>query len=260
MSILNTIVAHKKKEVASTKELIPIPELEKFEYFNRKTISFKDHIIAEDKTGIIGEFKRKSPSKGIINNTARVEEVTKGYALAGASALSVLTDFIFFGGVVDDLRIARAANKIPILRKEFIIDEYQILEAKAIGADAVLLIASILEIKKAKDLARKAHDIGLQVLMEIHDENELSRINEHVDVVGVNNRNLDTFVVDLQHSVSLSEMIPDGFVKISESGISKPEDILFLRQHGFDGFLIGENFMKNDDPVFAFSEFVKKNM
>lgn len=258
MSILNTIVEYKKKEIESSKELIPIDKLKRFPLFNRITYSFKEFIVDPSKKGIIAEFKRKSPSKGIINDMADVSVVTRGYADKGASALSVLTDFNFFGGSVDDLQKVRKVNKIPILRKEFIIDEYQVYEAKAIGADAILLIAAILEKQKALNLAELAHALGLQVLMELHDENELGIINEGLDVIGVNNRNLKTFEVSLKHSVKLGKKIPGEFIKISESGISTIEDILYLKDHEFQGFLIGENFMKTPDPAKAFGDFIEE--
>ncbi len=256
MTILETIVKHKKKEVASCRELIPLGELEKSNYFNRMTFDMKEFLLDPVRSGIIAEFKRKSPSKGIINSTSTVEEVTRGYARQGASALSVLTDFNFFGGSADDLLKARAVNKIPILRKEFIIDEYQIFEARSIGADAILLIATILSPKECKSFAGKAHELGLQVLLEIHDEEELNRLNENIDMVGVNNRNLNTFEVNLSNSVLLARKIPDKFIKISESGITSAEDIFYLKQHGFNAFLIGENFMKMPDPEYAFAKFV----
>ena len=226
-------------------------------YFDRNTLPLTEYIKAKDKTGIIAEFKRKSPSKGMINGSARIEEVTKGYSQSGASALSVLTDYNFFGGSVDDLMKAREVNQIPVLRKEFIIDEYQVYEAKAVGADAVLLIAAILTPEETKKLAKKANELNLQVLLELYDDEELKRINDFVHVVGVNNRNLKTFEVNLQHSVQLAKKIPSGFTKISESGISTPQDILFLREHGFEGFLIGENFMKTPCPEKAFHDFVE---
>jgi indole-3-glycerol phosphate synthase len=257
MNILDKIVRHKIKEVAGAQLFIPISELEQMRFFDRKTISLTDFLVSDDRTGIIAEYKRKSPSKGIINDQSLVEEVTKGYASNGASALSVLTDFNFFGGSVEDLLAARKVNQIPILRKEFIIDEYQIYEAKAIGADAILLIAAILDKKQAKKYARKARELDLQVLMEIHEEGELDLLNEYIDIVGVNNRNLKNFIVDLDQSAKLAEKIPVNYIKISESGISTPNDIQFLRRHGFKGFLIGENFMKTTDPVTAFTEFVE---
>ncbi len=256
MSIIETITAHKKKEVESCKNLIPIDTLQKREYFNRQTYGFTDSIINPDKTGIIAEFKRKSPSKGIINDEVQVEKITTGYSLAGASALSVLTDFNFFGGSIDDLLKVRSINKLPILRKEFIIDEYQVFESKAIGADVILLIASILTKNKAKEFGKLARELGLQVLMEFHDEKELELLNIYVDAAGVNNRDLNTFEVSLQVSVDMAGKIPAGLTKISESGIASPDDILLLRKHGYDGFLIGENFMKTIDPVMSFNSFV----
>lgn len=257
MNILNKIVNYKKKEVVSANLMIPYSELEQMTFFHRPTLKLTDFLLDVDRTGIIAEFKRKSPSKGIINDHSSVEEVTRGYVSNGASALSILTDSNFFGGSVEDLIIARKVNHVPILRKEFIIDEYQIYEAKAIGADAILLIAAILEKKQAKRFAKKAKDLGLQVLMELHDESELDILNEYLDVVGVNNRNLKTFIVDLKHSVQLAEKIPDNFIKISESGISSKDDINFLRKHGFKGFLMGENFMKNENPAKAFASFAE---
>lgn len=257
MNILEEIVAYKKKEIASAQLLIPKCELQQMKYFERKTYALTEFIKAKNKTGIIAEFKRRSPSKGIINDSSSVEQVTKGYTQFGASALSVLTDFNFFGGSVDDLMKAREVNQIPILRKEFIIDEYQVYEAKAVGADAILLIAAILTPEETKTFAKKANELNLQVLLEFYDEEELDRINDYVNVVGVNNRNLKNFEVNLQHSVQLARKIPSGFVKISESGISTAGDILFLRDHGFDGFLIGENFMKTASPENAFHEFVE---
>jgi indole-3-glycerol phosphate synthase len=257
MNILEKIVRYKKKELTGAQLFVPISELEQMHFFSRKTLSFTDFIVSENHTGIIAEFKRKSPSKGIINDQALVEEVTKGYASNGASALSVLTDYNFFGGSVEDLIAARKVNQIPILRKEFIIDEYQIYEAKAIGSDAILLIAAILDKKQAKKFARKAKELNLQVLMELHEEEELDLLNEYVDVVGVNNRNLKNFIVDLDQSVKLAAKIPENFIKISESGITSADDILFLRRHGFKGFLIGENFMKTSNPVNSFMEFIE---
>ena len=258
MSILDTIVEYKKKEVESCKELIPVDNLKRYPFFNRKTYSLKESLIDSSKTGIIAEFKRKSPSKGIINDKADVGTVTQGYTNNGASAVSVLTDFNFFGGSIDDLQKAREFNEVPILRKEFIIDKYQIYEAKAHGADVILLIADILDKHEIRLFTELAHDIGLQVLLELHNEKELNSINENLDVVGVNNRDLKTFKVNLEHSVHLGSKIPDEFVKISESGISTINDILYLRDQGFHGFLIGENFMKTTDPVQAFDNFNKE--
>ncbi len=257
MTILDEIIAYKKKEIASCKELISIKELEEQEFFRRECLSLKDSILNPDRKAIIAEFKRKSPSKGIINDTVKVEEVTTLYAKGGASGLSVLTDFNFFGGSIEDLVAARRANKIPILRKEFIVDPYQIVEAKAFGADAILLIAAVLEASEITDLYKCAIDLGLEVLLEIHDQDELEKINGHASLVGINNRNLKTFEVDLENSIRLANMLPEDLPKIAESGISNVETIKELKTKGFDGFLIGENFMKTDHPGIAFQEFVK---
>jgi indole-3-glycerol phosphate synthase len=213
-------------------------------------------LLDSNKTSIIAEFKRKSPSKGILNATASVAEVTGGYNRSGASALSVLTDTEYFGGSVSDLSVARACNNLPVLRKDFVISEYQVFESKAIGADAVLLIAAVLESNRLRDLARLAQSLGLEVLMEVHNIEELDKVNGFVDVIGVNNRSLDTFVVDINTSLQLADKIPDDFVKISESGITSPEAITLLKDAGYQGFLIGERFMASPDPVRAFEGFV----
>ena len=257
MNILDKIVSRKKEEVADAKQLISIQDLEKADHFKRTPYSFKDFLLAEDRTGIISEFKRRSPSKGLINGTADVAEVTKAYSQAGASALSVLTDVDFFGGKTDDILAARAANNIPILRKDFMIDEYQILEAKAWGADIILLIAAILTPKQINDFGKFAHDLGLNVLLEVHNLEELERsICPNLDAIGVNNRNLADFTVDIQTSFNLVDQIPNEFMKISESAISDPKIIKELKAAGFNGFLIGENFMKTDNPGAAIKDFV----
>jgi indole-3-glycerol phosphate synthase len=249
MNILDKIIAHKKIEVAEKSSLVPVKLLEKSIYFDSKVVSMKKYVERDDKTGIIAEFKRKSPSKGDININASVETVTIGYMQAGASALSILTDKEFFGGKNEDLTLARKFNFCPILRKDFIIDEYQIIEAKSIGADCILLIAAALSPQKLKELAAFAHSLGLEVLMEVHDQEELAgSLNEHLELVGINNRSLKTFEVSLETSYSLVDQIPAGFTKISESGISEPETLVNLKQAGFDGFLIGENFMKSSRP------------
>lgn len=249
MNILEKIIAHKKNEVAEKSSLVPTKLLEKSIYFDSQVVSMKKYITRADKTGIIAEFKRKSPSKGDINPSASVETVTIGYMQAGASALSILTDKEFFGGKNEDLTLARKFNFCPILRKDFIIDEYQIIEAKSIGADCILLIAAALEPKRLKKLAAFAQSLGLEVLMEVHDGEELEKtLNEHLDLVGVNNRSLKTFEVSLETSFGLVDKIPSEFIKISESGISQPETLFELKKAGFDGFLIGENFMKSSRP------------
>lgn len=259
MDILEKIIAHKVKEVEDRKSLFPEKLLEQSLYFEGQPISLKKYLLREDMSGIIAEFKRKSPSKGMINAHAKVEKTTIGYMQAGASALSVLTDSEFFGGKSEDLSTARKFNFCPVLRKDFIIDEYQIIEAKSIGADAILLIAAALEPQQLKSLAAFAKGLGLEVLMEVHNQEELeNNLNEHLDVVGVNNRNLKTFEVSTDISKSLASHIPDDFVKISESGISSPETIIDLRTYGYKGFLIGETFMKTARPEVTAREFIKQ--
>ena len=256
MNILDKIIAHKKIEVAERKAVTSIAELEKSPAFTRPVLSLKQFLLDDNKTGIIAEFKRKSPSKGIINDKADVVEVTSAYAKYGASGLSVLTDETFFGGSTRDLVKARV-NNIPLLRKEFIIDEYQIVEARAMGADVILLIAACLTPADVKRLATFAQSLQLEVLLELHDEEELSHICEETVLVGINNRNLKTFAVDIERSLAMAQKIPAGKVKIAESGISSAENIRLFRDHGFRGFLIGENFMKEANPGLAFEQFVK---
>ena len=256
MNILEKIVTDKRKELEFSKNNFEVSEFEKSKYFNRNTLSFSKSII--EKSGIISEFKRQSPSKGIINNSSKIEEVTLGYEKAGVSALSILTNEKYFGGKTEDIISVRDQINIPILRKEFIVDEYQIFEAKAMGADAILLIASVLKKNEILSFSKLAKLLGLEILLEIHNEKELSAINRYVDCVGVNNRNLKTFDVDIQNSIDLSEKVPKDFVKISESGISSVSAINTLKEYGYQGFLIGENFMKTDNPAKACQEFIKE--
>lgn len=259
MNILDKIIETKKVEIANQKKVASISQLEKYPDFKRMCNSLKENLLKENSSGIIAEFKQKSPSKGEINYKVKVEEVTKGYVDAGASGLSVLTDYEYFGGTMANLAKARETNpSIPILRKDFMIDTYQIVEAKAFGADVILLIAACLEKEQAKVLAEKAKSLGLDVLMEIHNEEELDTINDSVDIVGVNNRNLKTFEVDVETSVNLAKLIPDQFVKISESGLVGAETINYLRKNGFKGFLIGETFMKTDNPGEACKQLILK--
>jgi indole-3-glycerol phosphate synthase len=249
MNILDQIIDHKRKEVADAKSLYPVKLLEQSIFFSSPAVSLKKYVQREDKTGIIAEFKRKSPSKGIINAYASVERTSIGYMQAGASALSVLTDKQFFGGSNEDLKTVRKFNFCPVLRKDFTIDEYQIVEAKSIGADAILLIAAVLSPVQSKQLTNFAHSLGLEVLLEVHDEEELKKhLETGADLIGVNNRNLKTFEVSLDTSKRLADMIPDGIVKVSESGITSPEAIIDLRKFGYKGFLVGENFMKHSRP------------
>lgn len=259
MDILYKIIAHKEIEVAERKSLYPTKLLEKSIYFPSKTVSLRKYLLREDKTGVIAEIKRKSPSKGMINEHVSVERTSISYMQGGASAISVLTDTEFFGGKNEDLSTARKYNFCPILRKDFTIDEYQIVEAKSIGADAILLIASVLSPKRLKELASFAKSFGLEVLMEVHSKEELNtHLNEHLDLVGVNNRNLKTFEVNIETSIELANSIPDQFVKISESGINNPESVIKLMKHGFQGFLIGEYFMSHSRPGAACAEFIQK--
>lgn len=257
MNILDKIIATKKQEVANQKKVVSVETLEKYPLFERKCNSLKANLLKEGSFGIIAEFKQKSPSKGEINFDVKVEEVTKGYVEAGAACLSVLTDYDYFGGTLANLTKARETNpQIPILRKDFMIDIYQIIEAKAFGADVILLIAACLEKGQAEILAKKAKELGMEVLMEIHSREEINIINDFVDVVGVNNRNLKTFAVDVETSVQLSKHIPDKYVKISESGLTGPKEIAYLRENGFKGFLIGETFMKTENPGAACKKFI----
>lgn len=257
MDILEKIIAHKKQEVEGKKALFPEKLLEQSVYFEGQPVSMKKYLLREDKSGIIAEFKRKSPSKGMINAHASVERTTIGYMQAGASALSVLTDQEFFGGKNEDLMTARKYNFCPVLRKDFVIDEYQIIEAKSIGSDAILLIAAALEPDRLKSLASFAKSLDMEVLMEVHNQEELqNNLNEHLDLVGVNNRNLKTFEVSIETSKTLAAGIPNEFVKVSESGISDPASIMELKEYGFQGFLIGETFMKTARPERTAHEFI----
>lgn len=258
MNILDKIVADKYKEVALKKALIPNKQLQASVLFDRQTFSLAS-ALQNSKTGIIAEHKRRSPSKDTINQNTNVSQVALGYQKAGVCGMSVLTDIKYFGGSLEDLQLARASVQIPLLRKEFIIDEYQILEAKANGADVILLIAAVLSKEKIKNLSELAKSIHLDVLLEIHNEEELQKsIMPSIDMLGVNNRNLKTFEVSLETSKSLSTLIPDDFVKVSESGISSIEAIQDLKQYGYQGFLIGENFMKTSNPGKSALEFIQK--
>ncbi|TPE43159.1 indole-3-glycerol phosphate synthase TrpC [Pontibacter mangrovi] len=259
MNILDQIIATKYKEVAERKELYPVKLLEKSLYFETPCISLERYLLRPDKSGIIAEIKRKSPSKGDINPYVSVERTSISYMQAGASALSVLTDGPYFGGKNEDLMTARKFNYCPILRKDFTVDEYQIVEAKSIGADAILLIAAALEPARLKELAAFARSLGLEVLLEVHNLQELQQtLCDEVTVVGVNNRNLKDFVTDVNTSLELANHIPAGITKISESGISKPETLVTLRTAGYNGFLIGETFMQNSRPGQSAAAFIKE--
>ncbi|RNA63846.1 indole-3-glycerol phosphate synthase TrpC [Chryseobacterium nematophagum] len=254
MTILDTIIQRKKEEVIASQSKISIKELKDSPFFKRKGISLKDSL--KNKSGIIAEFKRQSPSKGIINNTVSPLEVVSCYENYGASGVSILTDTDFFGGSIEDILSVRDQIHIPILRKDFMIDTYQFYEAKSLGADAVLLIASCLSANQVLEFTELSHELGLEVLLEIHTDDELTHYNSQIDLVGINNRNLKDFKVDLQHSVQLKNNLPKGVLSIAESGIYSIEDFHYLKEKGFDGFLMGEYFMKNENPGKAFEEFI----
>jgi indole-3-glycerol phosphate synthase len=259
-TILDTIVAHKRQEIAARRELVPVKLLETSLYFQSQPLSLRQYLTRPDGSGLIAEFKRKSPSKGWINRYAPVERTTLGYMQAGAAALSILTDTEFFGGKNEDLTTARRFNFCPILRKDFVVDEYQILEAKSIGADAVLLIAAVLTPQEITALGTLARSLGLEVLLEVHDADELARSAnaDAVDLIGVNNRNLHDFSLSLDTSLALAELIPADFVKVSESGISTAQAIGQLREAGYQGFLLGEAFMRHARPERACATLVQE--
>jgi indole-3-glycerol phosphate synthase len=251
MDILDKIIADKMAEVQERKMRAPVLKLEQSPYFGRQTYSLREKLIGNPGGGIIAEFKRKSPSRGLISEHADPVEVTTGHRRAGASALSVLTDTKYFAGSREDILKVRETNPCPILRKDFLIDEYQVLEALAWGADVILLIAAVLESHEVRKMAALARSVGLETLLEVHCEEELDRLNEHIDMVGVNNRDLKKMETDVNTSLALSGKIPADFVKVSESGISDPVTIGKLRDHGYNGFLIGEYFMQSKDPAAA---------
>ncbi len=256
MTILDQIIERKKQEIKDSKSKISVQQLKDSEFFNRKSLSLKETL--KSKSGVIAEFKRQSPSKGIINNKVSPIEVVSDYENFGASAISILTDHDFFGGSFDDILSVRKEINIPILRKDFMIDEYQFYEAKSIGADVILLIAACLSPSQVMDFTELSHQLGLEVLLEIHTEEELQHYHKKIDFVGINNRNLKDFQVDLQHSVNLKNQLPKSVLAIAESGIYNTEDFSYLKEKGFDGFLMGEYFMKNENPGKSFEEFINK--
>ncbi len=248
MITLNDIIAYKRDQVQKNKDLYPVKLLETSVYFQPACVSLGKYLLRKDKSGIIAEIKKKSPSHGMINKYVDVEKTSIGYMQAGASALSILTDANFFGGSNSDLTTARKFNFCPILRKDFIIDEYQIIEAKSIGADAILLIAAVLSKHEIIGFTKLAHSLGLEVVLELHDESELEKCIDEVDVIGVNNRNLATMKIDIEHSIHMSHLLPTGKIKISESGIESAESISYLKNAGYSGFLIGSYFMRHALP------------
>lgn len=257
MTILDKIIADKKQEVAIRKVHFPPSFWEKAPYFDRPTRSLSDQI-RDSASGIIAEHKRRSPSRPNINNKLSVTDVASGYENAGVCGMSVLTDTKYFGGSLEDLVLARSATQFPLLRKEFVVSDYQLLEAKAHGADVILLIAAVLTKKEIKQLSEFAKSLHMEVLLEVHNQEELEKsLMPSLDLLGVNNRNLKTFEVSLEISKSLVTQIPDEFIKVSESGISSVSAIKDLQTYGFEGFLIGENFMKTENPGASASDFIK---
>ncbi|GHT05604.1 indole-3-glycerol phosphate synthase [Bacteroidia bacterium] len=259
MNILETICANKRLEVEHQQQATPLAVLQRqIDEQKHAKISFNASLQQSD-TGIIAEFKRQSPSKGLIHPDADAIEIVSGYEAADAAAISVLTDEKFFGGSFDDFQAARRViSKIPLLRKDFIVDEYQIYQSKAMGADVILLIAACLTQEEVARFAILAHELDLEVLLEIHNADELAYIRSTIDVVGINNRDLKTFTTGIRHTIELANQLPDGFVKISESGLSNPQTVLQLRQAGFQGFLMGETFMKTDNPPETLRQFIAK--
>lgn len=265
MTILEEICARKRHDLTAIKEAVPPRELYKKveaiidaeESAGTAPLSLRQALL-DSSTGIIAEFKRKSPSKGWIKEEGKPEIIPAAYEKAGATALSILTDEPYFGGCLDFVRTARPMVSIPILRKDFMVDEYQLFEAKEIGANAILLIAACLSKEECLSLARTARQLGLDTLLEIHSEAELDYVSEHISVVGVNNRNLHVFKTDIQTSVQLAAKIPQEFVKISESGLANPADVKMLQMCGYQGFLMGERFMKTPDPAAALRDFISQ--
>ena len=257
MTILDSIIANKIKEVELRIKAFPQTFWEQSPWFDREVFSLSQGL-KNSPTGIIAEYKRRSPSLDNINSSLSVHQVAQDYQKAGVSGMSVLTDQKYFGGSLEDLTAARAECQIPILRKEFIIDPYQLFEAKAHGADIILLIAAVLDRERIKQLSQTAQSLGLEVLLEVHNQEELNKaLMPSLDMIGVNNRNLKTFEVSLETSMALAEFIPNDFVKVSESGICSPGAIQTLKPYGYEGFLIGENFMKTESPGLAASSFIK---
>jgi indole-3-glycerol phosphate synthase len=257
-NILDEIITERKKTVAQLKSIVPMQAWEMMPFYERTCLSLRRRLMDRNLTGIIAEFKRASPSKGIINDNADLADVLLNYQLSGAVGVSVLTEPVYFNGSNDDLIIARESVEIPVLRKDFIFDEYQVAESKAMGADVILLIAACLTPAEVKRLATFANNTGLEVLLELHDETELDHICDAVSLIGVNNRNLKTMEVDIERSLRMAEKIPGDKIKIAESGISNTETIRVFRDAGFKGFLIGEKFMKETDPGIAFKQFVQQ--
>ncbi len=257
MNILENITSYKRLEVKNRKVSNPVSILEKSAFFRRKAPSFFQ-ALAKPLPSLIGEFKRRSPSKGLINSSADIRQVAEGYQEAGIAAMSVLTDEKYFGGINGDLQDVAGSLNIPLLRKDFIVDEYQVVEAKSIGAAAILLIAAILTKKEARIFSGLAYDLGLDVLFEIHNRKDLDKLNQNIRIIGVNNRNLKTFKTSLDNSAGLFQYLPQDCLKVAESGFHTTGEVKHLFSTGYDAFLIGEYFMRSDNPGLAASEFIKE--
>ena len=257
-TILTDIINFKRKEVKERQDRNPLSLIKQCIPYSTRIASLRQRLLKENESGIIAEFKQKSPSLGVINPNVKVATVTSGYALAGASALSVLTDNQFFGGSLNNFSIARQHNNCPMLQKDFFIDEYQIYEARALGADVILLIAAALTKEEVKEFASLAASLGMESILEVHTAEELSHLCPEVSIVGVNNRDLKTFITDLSRAEELSPLIPSSYVKIAESGIRTPDDLIRLRKAGYKGFLIGEKFMTQADPAKACADFISQ--
>lgn len=257
MNILDEIIAKKKEEVREQKLRVSVSELQRQPGFARPCYSLSEQLRAKGASGIIAEFKRRSPSKGVINGRADINDVVMGYQRSGASGVSILTDESFFGGSLADVTNTRERLTLPVLRKDFIIDEYQIIESKAAGADVILLIAACLTRGEVAALSKMATNLGLEVLLELHAESELAHVSDNISMIGINNRDLKSFRVTPEHSLAMAEKIPGDKIKIAESGINSAADVFAFRRGGFSGFLIGEQFMKHADPAIAFADFVQ---
>jgi len=258
MDILEKIIATKRIEVEELKKSVTVKDLEGTDSFRRDVISMSTGLRSKKPAAIIAEFKRRSPSKGDIFGDAKVAEVVTAYAAAGCAGISVLTDVQYFGGSLEDLKAARAHVQVPLLRKDFMIDEFQILEARSAGADVILLIAEVLNVAEVKALAKFAKGLGLEVLLEMHSGAQVDKINEYVDIVGINNRDLKTFEVDTDASIRLLDSLEGDFMRISESGLSDPATVVKLEAAGFEGYLVGENFMKTGTPGTACASFISE--
>ena len=258
--ILEEIVAHKREEIKERRRYIPMNRMVSLvEPLLDTEVPSMRRALMESETGIIAEFKRKSPSKGWIHQDAKPEIVTPQYQAGGASALSILTDTHYFGGYDEYIQQARAAGvTVPILYKNFVVDEYQLLQARFCGASAVLLIAADLEKGECKRLMEIAHGLGLEVLLEMHNDRDFEYAELEPDMYGINNRNLGTFVTDVNNSFRLAERLPKDVCKVSESGISEVQTVKDLREAGFRGFLMGERFMKEADPGQALADFIAR--